>query len=144
MKHRLFLFSKVLLVALLSLGTAFHAVPLTGAEGEEKPKCEDPLIRNCIGDNIQLMQPLDDSTKELKVGAEPLKIFFDYFNLSWPWLLGVASGIAVLQAVWGGILIMTSWDQDAGKEKIEWALGGMVMIALAGFILRFLNPIFYE
>ena len=58
-------------------------------------------------------------------------------------LLGsVAIGIYVLQAVWGGVMIMTSLDRDGGKEKIEWALGGMVMIALAGFILRVLYPIF--
>ena len=143
MKHRLFLSSKLLLVALLSLGVALHAVPLSHAE--EDKECKNPLIDDCGKNNtVFLMQPLDDRTKELKVSAEPLQVFFDYFNLSWPWLLGVASGIAVLQAVWGGILIMTSWDQDGGKEKIEWALGGMVMIALAGFILRFLNPIFFE
>lgn len=107
--------------------------------------CKNPMIEDCKGDGnaITLMQPLDDETKKLEASPEPLKTFFDYFNMSWPWLLGVASGIAVLQAVWGGILIMTSIDHDAGKEKIEWALGGMVMIALAGFILRFLNPIFY-
>ena len=143
MKYRLFLFSKVILVALLSLGVAFHAVPSTGAE--DAKKCKNPLIDDCGDSNtIFLMQPLDDSTKKLEVKAEPLQVFFDFFNLSWPWLLGVASGIAVLQAIWGGILIMTSMDQDGGKEKIQWALGGMVMIALAGFILRFLNPIFFE
>lgn len=103
------------------------------------------MIESCDDDDgsITLMQPLDDETNSLEVSEEPLQTFFDYFNMSWPWLLGVASGIAVLQAVWGGILIMTSMDHDGGKEKIEWALGGMVMIALAGFILRFLNPIFY-
>jgi hypothetical protein len=63
--------------------------------------------------------------------------------MSWPWLLGIASGIAVLQAVWGGVLIMSSFDRDAGKEKIQWAVGGMVIISLAGFILRFLNSMFY-
>lgn len=142
MKYRLPPLSKVLLVSLLSLGTAFHAVPLAAAE----EKCKNPLIDDCGGNNnsVFLLQPLDDSTKKLEVKPEPLQVFFDYFNMSWPWLLGVASGIAVLQAIWGGILIMTSWDQDAGKEKIQWALGGMVMIALAGFILRFLNPIFFE
>ncbi len=107
-------------------------------------ECEDPLIKDCRGNNdIRLLQPLDDETRNLPVSSEPLQVFFDYFNLSWPWLLGVASGIAVLQAVWGGILIMTSMDNEGGKEKIYWAVGGMVLIALAGFILRFLNPLFY-
>ena len=122
--------------------TAMHAGPAMAAEDDD---CKNPMIEDCEGDDgdIQLMQPLDDETDTLEVSPEPLQTFFDYFNMSWPWLLGVASGIAVLQAVWGGILIMTSMDHDGGKEKIEWALGGMVMIALAGFILRFLNPIFY-
>lgn len=122
-----------------------QAGPLMAQVGApELSNCENPLIDNCDGPSgIILMQPLDDETRELQVSPAPLQVFFDYFNMSWPWLLGVASGIAVLQAVWGGVLIMTSMDNDGGKEKIEWALGGMVMIALAGFILRFLNPIFY-
>ena len=134
--------SRQVLVALLCATMAFQAVTASAEEG----KCKNPLIdKDCADSNtIFLMQPLDDTTKELEVSSTPLEVFFDYFNMSWPWLLGVASGIAVLQAVWGGILIMTSWDQDAGKEKIQWALGGMVMIALAGFILRFLNPIFFK
>lgn len=132
--------SRALLLALLAFLLVVQASGVSAAE-----KCKNPLIDNCRGNNdIRLMQPLDDSTESLPVSSTPLEVFFTYFNMSWPWLLGVASGIAVLQAVWGGILIMTSWDQDGGKEKIQWALGGMVMIALAGFILRFLNPIFFR
>lgn len=132
---------RLLLLAFLCAEVAFQV----GAVQAADPDCKNPMIDKCgVGNEIFLMQPLDDSTKKLEVSATPLEVFFTYFNMSWPWLLGVASGIAVLQAVWGGILIMTSWDTDAGKEKIQWALGGMVMIALAGFILRFLNPIFFK
>lgn len=134
--------SRLLLLAFLCAGVLFSAgVGMVSAE----EKCKNPMIDTCgLGNEIFLMQPLDDETKKIEVTATPLDIFFTYFNMSWPWLLGIASGIAVLQAVWGGILIMTSWDTDGGKEKIQWALGGMVMIALAGFILRFLNPIFFK
>lgn len=106
--------------------------------------CDNPLIsKRCRDDKLHLLAPLDDETNEMEVSDVALETFFAYFNMSWPWLLGVASGIAVLQAVWGGVLIMTSMDRDGGKEKIEWAVGGMVIIALAGFILRFLNSIYY-
>lgn len=108
-------------------------------------ECDNPLATDCSGENkIYLMQPLDDETHEIAVTGEPLAIFFDYFNMAWPWLLGVASGMAVLQAVVGGIQIMMSGgDTGDGKTRITAALYGMVIIALVGFILRFLNAIFY-
>jgi hypothetical protein len=33
--------------------------------------------------------------------------------------------------------------RENGKGKIMWALAGLLMVGLAGFILRSLNPIFY-
>lgn len=127
------------LLALFAGGQVLHVE----AQGCDPKK--DPLICRPDANSILLLQPLDDETKNLNVSPEPLQVFFDYFNMSWPWLLGVASGIAVLQAIYGGVLIMLSGgDIDEGKTKIQWALGGMVMIALAGFILRFLNPTFYQ
>ena len=146
MKPSVSLALRLVAIAVLCAATAFEAVPLGAVVITTLPACENPMIDSDCGEKseIKLLQPLDDETETLKVGTTPLEAFFKYFNMSWPWLLGVASGVAVLQAVWGGILIMTSWDQDGGKEKIQWALGGMVMIALAGFILRFLNPLFFE
>lgn len=122
----------------LALFAALQAAPAFAQPAE----C-DMISAECIGQDIKLLAPLDDENYTLEPSSTPLETFFEYFNMSWPWLLGVASGISVLQAVWGGILIMTSFDRDGGKEKIQWALGGMVMIALAGFILRFLNSMFY-
>ncbi len=74
-------------------------------------------------------------------------IFFDYFNLMWPWVLGIAAGIGVLQALMGASDIMTSGSdsgkRENGKNKILWALAGLLMVGFAGTILRFLNPNFF-
>lgn len=129
---------RVLSLSALLLALANVAVPAALAA------CANPMIdADCASDtDVHLLQPLGNRDT-INTSAVPLETFFEYFNDAWPWLLGIASGIAVLQAVWGGVLIMTSIDRDGGKEKIQWAVGGMVMIALAGFILRFLNSIFY-
>jgi hypothetical protein len=135
--------ARMLAVAALALVTASHAAPAAAQVITHTFETCDMISADCAGSDVKLLQPLDDETASIPASDVPLETFFTYFNMSWPWLIGVASGISVLQAVWGGVLIMTSWDRDAGKEKIEWALGGMVMIALAGFILRFLNSMFY-
>lgn len=77
-------------------------------------------------------------------GLGPL---FYYFNLTFPWLLGIAAGISILQAIAGGIQIMMSGGSEqrsAGESRLTWALVGLVLVGLAGFILRVLNPIFYR
>ncbi len=120
------------------------AAAVNAAAGAADDCPEDtPLL--CRARSLYLLQPLDDKTKNMEPGEKPLDMFIAYFNMGWPWLLGIAAGIAIVQAVWGGILIMTSaGDIDEGKEKIQWAMIGMVMIILAGVILRFLNPLFYK
>jgi len=95
--------------------------------------------------DLLLLQPLDDSTKTLD--AKPgIQIFFDYFNLSWPWVLGVCAGLAVLQAMIGGMQMMMSMGggHDLGKERMTWAIAGLLIIALSGLILTTINPIFYS
>lgn len=96
---------------------------------------------------LRLLQPLDDATAALQ--PQPgIQIFFDYFNLSWPWLLGTAAGFAVLQALCGGIqMTMSGGDatkRGAGRERLLWAIAGLLMIVFAGMILRTLNPLFYR
>lgn len=96
--------------------------------------------------NIQLLQPLDGSTSSLPPVAG-IQMIFIYFNISWPWVLGSAAGIAVLWALVGGIEIMMSGSntgmQESGKGRLMWALAGLLLIGLAGFILTTLNPLFY-
>lgn len=93
--------------------------------------------------DLILLQPLDDSTNSLT--AKPgIQIFFDYFNLSWPWILGVCAGLAVLQAMVGGMQMMLGSMRDEGKERMTWATAGLLIIALAGMILNAINPLFYK
>jgi len=93
--------------------------------------------------NLILLQPLDDSTKSLS--AKPgIQIFFDYFNLSWPWILGVSAGLAVLQAMVGGMMMMSPDGKQAGKERMTYATAGLLIIALAGMILSTINPLFFK
>jgi len=93
--------------------------------------------------NLTLLQPLDDSTKSLEAKAG-IQIFFDYFNLSWPWVLGVSAGLAILQAMIGGMEMMSVEMKDDGKNRMMWATAGLLIIALAGTILTTINPIFYK
>ena len=89
------------------------------------------------------MQPFDGNNS-VSYGNGGLDIFFNYFNSFWPWLLGVAAGIGVLWGVVGGFMVMMSGGSSdlytRGKERITWALIGLSMLALAGFILKVLNP----
>ena len=94
---------------------------------------------------LVLIQPLDDTTTMLPP-SNGINAIFLYFNLSWPWLLGVAAGIAVLQGIVAGVEIMAGGSPDkieAGKTRFMWALAGMLILGLAGVILRILNPTFY-
>lgn len=92
-----------------------------------------------------LFQPFDGNSE---LDAESgIDIFFTYFNSAWPWMVGTAAGVAVLQAVVGGVQIMMSSGgagKAAGVERLQWAIAGLVMLVLAGLILRTLNPIFYQ
>lgn len=93
--------------------------------------------------DLILLQPLDDATYSLS--AKPgVQIFFDYFNLSWPWILGVAAGLAVLQAMVGGMMMMTPSGNQSGKDRMMYATAGLLIIALAGLILSTINPLFYN
>lgn len=95
--------------------------------------------------SLFLLQPFDGNDE---LDAEPgIQIFFTYFNSAWPWMVGTAAGLAVLQAVIGGVQIMMSSGgagKASGVERLQWAIAGLVMLVLAGLILRTLNPIFYK
>jgi hypothetical protein len=95
---------------------------------------------------IRLIQIFDPGTTTIQ--PEPgIQPFFTYFNMIWPWILGIAAGIGVLQALIGGIQIMLSGGdsgkREEGKSKVMWATAGLVMIGLSGLILETLNSTFF-
>jgi hypothetical protein len=94
---------------------------------------------------INLMQPLGSKTT---LDPEPgIGVFFTYFNDIWPYIIGIAAGIAVLQALVGGVQIMLSANggmKEEGKSRIQWALAGLLLIGLSGAILEMINPIFFK
>lgn len=98
--------------------------------------------------DLTLIQSLDDKPCK-KITPKPgFQIFFDYFNNAWPWVLGCAAGIAVGYSLYGGILVMLSGadsgKRSEGKDKIMWAIAGLLMIGLAGLFLETINPLFFS
>ena len=94
---------------------------------------------------LRLLQPLDDSTYEIAPQAG-INIIFEYYRISAPWLLGTAAGFAILQGVVAGVQIMYGGGPESvenGKTRFTWALAGLLLVGLAGVILRILNPTFY-
>lgn len=83
-----------------------------------------------------------------KASGVGIKLFISYFNCIWPWLLSVGGGMAVLNAVIGGTMMMISGGdsglQSMGKQKIMYSILGLLIIAFAGTILRTLNPDFFQ
>ena len=99
------------------------------------------------GGVIHLLEPIG-GVKELNPGAGgPLGLFFAYFNLLYPWLVGLASGVALLMVVVGGFQVMTSGDDSSarsnGLNRVKWAIGGLLFLSLISVILKLLNPGFY-
>lgn len=132
----------------LAFLTLLIVVPMTvGAQGNPPPAPNNqPLVIKKA--NLPLIQPLDDRTRSLNTtnANDALEAFIKYFNIAWPWVLGCAAGIAVLQALVGGMQIMLSGSSNgssAGKERIMWALAGLLLIGLSGLILEILNPTYY-
>lgn len=94
--------------------------------------------------DLVLLQPLGSNTSFSPMPG--IQIFFAYFNDIWPWVLGVAGGVAVLQALVGGIQIMMAGSPEKageGKSRLYWALGGMLVVAFSGLILTILNNLFF-
>jgi len=60
-----------------------------------------------------------------------------------PWFFGIAGGVALLLIVYAGIQISTSAGDPqkiaAGKELLVAAIGGLILLVMSVFALRFLG-----
>lgn len=105
----------------------------------------DPLITLAqVRSGVPLIQPLDDTTPSLSSSPN---IFLDYFNVSVGWLFKVAVGFAVMWVLIGGVMYMTSGNNQGQRSsaisKMTWAIIGLLILLFAGVILRTLNSIFF-
>lgn len=110
--------------------------PADGAEADS------PLIFE--NQNTYFLQPLDDSSYEL--GSQGIRLFERYVEKSWPWAIGTATGIAILQGVVAGMQIMYGGSPDKveeGKTRFTWTVAGLLLLGLAAVILNILSPIFF-
>lgn len=97
---------------------------------------------------IMLLEPVGGVANIPVVGNEGLGVFGFYFNLLYPWVVGMAAAIAVLMAVVGGIQISMAGSDpgqvSAGKNRLLISLGGLLIILASAIILNSLNPTFYR
>ncbi len=96
---------------------------------------------------IQLLEPVGN-VGQIPTNGGPLGAFGFYFNLLYPWVVGLGAAVAVLMGVIGGIQIMLAGaDQgkrSAGINRLMISLGGLLLILFSATILHALNPVFFK
>lgn len=74
------------------------------------------------------------------IGCIPISTPNSFLGFILPWAIGIAGGIAFLLIIYAGFLIMSSSGDphrlQAGKELLTAAIGGLLLLVLAAFILR--------
>lgn len=96
---------------------------------------------------IKLLEPIGNVDR-IDVQGHPLAAFGNYFDLLYPWIVGMAAGIAILNALWGAQMIVSAGgDQgayDGGKKRLLVSLGGLLIVLLSPTILNAINPTFFK
>ncbi len=137
MSFRRFLLSVWCISVLLTPVTAFTQDPggdVGGNGGETQ--------------GIFLLEPIGGVGSIPTVGNEGLGVFQFYFNLLYPWIVGMGAGIAVFMGVIGGIQIIKAGSDQAGvsngKNRLLLSLAGLLIILASATILNTLNPTFFK
>ncbi len=98
--------------------------------------------------SIKLLEPIGNISEIPTTNASGFGPFFFFFNLLYPYFVGLGAAIAVLMGLIGGIQVMTAGgDQgrrSAGVNRFLMSLGGLVLLLLSSLILNLLNPTFFK
>lgn len=109
-----------------------------GASNIGSLECKELCLLQPIG-GVRCLNPCNNPA--------PLGLFEMYFNLLYPWLVGVCMGVAMLHVVFGGIQMINSGDasmKSAGANRIRGAVAGLLILIFSSMILRLINPGFYR
>ncbi len=98
--------------------------------------------------DIQLLECIGGVCSIPTAGQSGFGVFFTYFNLLYPWVVGLGAAIAVMMGLVGGIEIMTAGANDGQRSKginrLLMSTGGLVILLLSPTILNILNPTFFK
>ena len=95
------------------------------------------------GEGVPILEPLDGTTDVLPFADE--FTFIDYYKTGSDIILSIAFGIAMLWVLFCGAAIMVTGDSSKEwRGKMIWAIVGLVLLAFAGAVLRFLNSAFFK
>lgn len=107
------------------------------------------------GVKIKLLAPLSDDKSELIIedfqagqGMYTITIIETYLKFMYPYIAALIASLAVLMTIIGSIQIITAGGDSAkvtsGKERIMYAIGGLVLLLFASVILYTINPTFFS
>ena len=109
---------------------------------------DDPPEPAVQGNEIQLLEPIDGISRiNIDNNGGGLGVFNAYFGMIYPWIIGMAGGIVMFNAVIGGIqMIQAGGNAEGvtkGKDRLLYSLGGLLLLLLASTIMHTLNASFY-
>ncbi|NOS66944.1 MAG: hypothetical protein HOO67_01090 [Candidatus Peribacteraceae bacterium] len=97
---------------------------------------------------LYLLEPIGGVSAIPTNNNPGLGVFGFYFDLLYPWVVGMAAATAVLMAVIGGIqIIQAGSDQGAvgnGKNRLLLSMAGLLIILASATIMNVFNPTFYR